>query len=115
MNGMNYKLQNLAYCLNGLLQHSPFIGADIIENNLFTENKLPNICFYDYENEFFCNIVLVDTEEKKQMVRPSEEFMIKGHYMAIENVIFDMRDGEDLTRVGIEAIFKSKIFNKFCK
>ena len=115
MNGMNYKLQNLAYSLNGLLQHSPFIGADIIENNLFTENKLPNICFYDYENEFFCNIVLADTEEKKQMVRPFEEFMIKGHYMAIENVVFDMRDGEDLTRVGIEAIFKSKIFNKFCK
>ena len=41
--------------------------------------------------------------------------MIKGHYMAIENVVFDMRDGEDLTRVGIEAIFKSKVFNKFCK
>ena len=78
MNGMNYKLQNWAYCLNGLLQHSPFIGADIIENNLFTENKLPNICFYDYENDFFCNIVLVDTEEKNKWLDLPKNLWLKG-------------------------------------
>lgn len=108
---MNYKMKNLVYCLKGIL-NSTFIGVDIIEENLdFNVSDKPNVCFYDYENDFICNIIITDNE-----VPPTQDFEKNGKfYYNVKNIKFDQRDAEDLNRVGFEDIFKIKVLKKFIK
>lgn len=111
MNGMNYKLETLTYTLKGYLFNC---GVDIIEDNLNIiedEQKQANICFYDYENDFICNIVITEGN-----VTDTSDFEKNGKfYYNVKNIKFDTKDAEDLIKVGIKVIYKSKILNKFCK
>lgn len=109
---MNYKLETLTYTLKGYLDRN--FDIDIIEDNLFLvedEQYSTNICFYDTENEFICNVIVTDKD-----ISPTSDFEKNGKfYYNVQNVKLDMRDAEDLTRVGIKTIYNSKIINKFCK